>query len=58
MMISQNKRKSKKKVPDNPTKHRVLKSGLPSAYLRLLSLIFLSPDPLIHKASFYDKISS
>lgn len=56
-MISRNKRTSKKKEPDNSLKHSVSKSGLPSAYQRLLNLIFFSPDPPI-KAPFHDKISS
>jgi hypothetical protein len=60
-MISNNKKmftKCAKKVMDTPTKPDLSKSGLPAAYKRLLSLIFFSPDPLIHKASSHDKISS
>jgi hypothetical protein len=53
-MISQNKKKNTKKVLDNSIKPELSKSGLPAAYQRLLSLIFFSPDTLIHKATFHD----
>ena len=58
MMISQNKKTTTKKVLDNSIKHDLSKSGLPTAYQRLLGLIFTTPDPLIHKESFHDKVSS
>jgi hypothetical protein len=57
-MISQNKKTNTKKVLDNSIKSKLSKSGLPTAYQRLLRLIFISPDRLIHKASFHDKVSS
>jgi hypothetical protein len=60
-MISNNKKmftKCAQKVIDAPIKPDLSKSGLPASYRRLLSLIFFSPDPLIHKASSHDKISS
>ncbi len=59
MTTSQNNKTITKKVLDNSIKPDISKSGLPTAYQRLLSLIFFSPDPLINnKASFHDKISS
>ncbi len=57
-MISQNKKTNTKKVSDNSVKPELSKSGLPAAYQRLLSLIFFSSDPLVHKATFHDKVSS
>jgi len=57
-MISQNKKTNTKKVLDNSTKPELSKSGLPTAYQRLLSLIFFSRETLIHKESFHDKVSS
>lgn len=60
-MISENKKiftNSMEEVIHSLTKPDLSKSGLPPAYRRLLSLIFFSPDPLIHKASSHDKISS
>ncbi len=57
-MICQNKKTNTKKVLDNSIKSKLSKSGLPTAYQRLLRLIFISPDRLIHKASFHDKVSS
>lgn len=57
-MIFSQKKTDTKKILDNSTKPELSKSGLPTAYQRLLSLIFFSHEPLIHKESFHDKVSS
>ncbi len=57
-MDSKNKKKIVKQDMDDPIKPDLSKSGLPVAYQQLLSLIFESPDPLIYKGFFHDKISS
>lgn len=46
------------KVVENPIPPDFSKSELPAAYRRLMGLIFISSDTLIHKVPSNDKISS
>jgi hypothetical protein len=56
-MISKNKKtttNSMKEAVDKSVRPDFLKSPLPAAYRHLLSLIFSSTNPLIHKVPFHD----
>jgi len=60
-MISKNKRTIKgntQEVVDDSVRPVFSTSQLPAAYSRLMSLIFFSSNPLIHKDSSHDKIPS
>jgi hypothetical protein len=60
-MISKRKRTTVNNMQENVknhSRHELSNRELPESYRRLLSLIFYSPDPLIHKVQSHDKISS
>jgi hypothetical protein len=60
-MISKSKRKNKKNIAnvmDINNRPELSSNDLPAAYRHLLSLIFFSSEPLIHKVQSHDKVSS